>query len=31
LVIDGVNVEEDQVELSDEWKGWLTDILDDAE
>ena len=39
LVINGVEVQKDhgldqdadEVELSDEWKGWLADILDDAE
>jgi hypothetical protein len=31
LVINGVEVSQDQDELSDEWKEWLADILDDVD
>ncbi len=31
LVMNGVEVSQDREELSDEWKEWLTDILDAIE
>jgi hypothetical protein len=31
LVINGIEVEKDQAELTEEWKTWLTEILDDVE
>ena len=31
LAINGIGVEQDSTELSDEWKAWLADILDDVE
>ena len=31
LVVNGIEVEKDPVELTEEWKAWLTEILQDVE